>query len=179
MTRDATVGLCVSTAIVAGAAMILVATAAGLVVVLEAAPLLRSELNFTFAGVPRTTPTAISIAAHNAAIAAAPLLAAAAHPHAAVRMRQWVTAGLVLLVAINGAAVGLVVGAYGRQALVALVPHGPIELLAFSIAGGAFMQACQQPLSRGALLAASAISIALVTGAAVVEILITNPGGRA
>lgn len=178
MTRDATASLCVSTAIVAGIAMSLVATTAGLVVVLEAAPLVRSELNFTFTGVPRTTPTAITIAAHNAAIAAAPLLAAAAHPHAAVRLRQWISAGLALLAAINGVAVGLVVGAYGRQALVALTPHGPIELLAFSVAGGAYMQACQQRPSRGALLAASGISIAMVTGAAVVEVFITNPGGR-
>lgn len=173
-----TVGLAASTMIIAAAVLSLVTTAAAAVLALGAAPLTRQALGFTFAGVPPTPHAALSIAAHNTAIAAAPLLAAAARPHLGVALRRWTTTGLTLLVATNGLAVGLAVGAYGRRALVALTPHGPIELIAFSIAGGAYMQACQQRLSRGALLAASSISIAMVTAAAVVEVLITNPGGR-
>lgn len=178
MNRSAALRIATAASRIAISVAFLVAATAAVVAAASLAPALRAWLGFSFAGVPRTPRAASDIATHNATIAAAPLCAAAAYPRLGTLARTTTSSALAALLVINAAAIGIALGAYGRRAADALLPHAVLELAAFSIAGGAYMQACQQRLSRGGLAAASCVSIALVTGAAAVEVLITNPGGR-
>lgn len=162
---------------VAAAALGIAAAVALLVQGLGLAAAVRHALGFTFSGVPRTHSAAIDIAAHNGAIAAAPLLAARAH----LRMGRWGrhgTAAVLALVGVaNAAAIGIALGAYGTRALRSLMPHGPLELAAFSIAGGAYMQACRRELEirmwRGAVYATAL----LVVVAGIAEVFMTSARG--
>ena len=60
------------------------------------------------------------------------------------------------MLTFNAAAVGIAIGAYGTRAVTATAAHLPVEFGALSLAGGAYMQACKQPLSARELAAAAA-----------------------
>jgi hypothetical protein len=83
---------------------------------------------------------ALAILAHNARvkglIAGATVLAIAIPGSG-----RWLALLLIAVAAINVALVSAVILADGPRAQAALVPHGPIELVAYSLAGAGFMHA--------------------------------------
>ena len=79
------------------------------------------------------------------------------------------TSLLVALLVLNAGRVGLAIGAYGTRAIRATAAHLPLELAAMSLAGGAYMQACRQPLTARALAVVAAASALLLVAAATLE----------
>ncbi|MBJ7329169.1 MAG: hypothetical protein JHC95_04675 [Solirubrobacteraceae bacterium] len=174
--RERTRGLTVDAGLVCAAALGSIVTTALVVTALGLGPEARRTLALEFAGLPRTRSEAICIATHNGAIAAAPLLAAAAVAHVGPRGRRAIVVALWTLLVVNSVAVGIVVGAYGRRALTALAPHGPLELLAFSVAGGACMQACRQRVGIAALVGVATFTMLTLAAAAVLEVYVPTQG---
>ncbi len=179
MTRGEAQHLGISAALVGAVALLLIAATALSVRAFGAGPALRSYLDFSFPGLQRSPDTAIRIAAHNGLIAATPLLGAAVHPHVGRRARWAITAGLALLLVINAMAIGAVMGAYGRRALAAITPHGPMELLAFSIAGGAYLHACRHRVAPTTLAGFACLAATLLVVGAVLEVITSVGGGSA
>lgn len=153
--------------------MLAVAAAVGLSGQTAAA---RRALGFDFGGLPRTGSEALTIAAHNGRFAAAVLLAALAAPRFGRALRPLLHAVLIGLLALNAGAIGVALGAYGRRAARALLPHLPLEFAAFSLAGGAYLAALRAPLTLRALATVAATSAALLAAAAAVETFL-SPGG--
>ena len=73
------------------------------------------------------------------------------------------------LAAANTVLVGAGLGAYGSRMARAMLPHGPVELAAFSLALALYLQGRHQRLSSSYLIAAAAASAALLAAAAVLE----------
>jgi hypothetical protein len=145
----------------------------------------RATLAFPFDGVPARPETAGAILAHNALLLGAiiagallvqhlgPTSSASAHGRAAVALLAAIDTVLALEVTANVLIVGAALGAYGARMLVALLPHGPVELAAFARALALYRSARQsrQPARRiavtgAACLAALALAAALETFAA-------------
>jgi hypothetical protein len=162
-------GVLPSAAICAAAAALVLATTALAVVATGLADDARRELRFAFGGVDKTPAEAARIALHNATIAAGTVLGAAARPRIPAATRPVLDAVLAALLAVNAAAVGVAFGAYGTRIATAIALHLPLELAAFSLAGGAYMQACEQPLSTRTLGAVAALSAVLLIAAATLE----------
>lgn len=178
MSRRTAIRIGAAASVLAVATVTVAAVTTAVIAAVGFAPALRSWLGFSFAGVPSTPRAAIDIAVHNATIAAAPLCAAVAYPRLGTRVRVGISLALVVLLAINAVVIGVALGAYGERALDALLPHALIEIAAFSIAGGAYMQACQQRVSHRVLAAATCISFSMLACASAVEVLTTTSGGR-
>ena len=145
-----------------------VAWCAGTVIVCDAEAPLRAFLDFGFDGVPQTPGQAVAIAAHNATLAAAPLSAAAI----AQRLRPIQVGVEILLAALlitNSALIGLALGAYGARLAAAVAVHLPLELAAFSLAGGTYLAATAKALGHRTLAATAAGCAVLLTAAAVAE----------
>ena len=162
-------GVLTSAAICAAAAALVLATTALAVAATGLADDARRVLRFAFGGVEQTPAEAARIALHNATIATGTLLAAAARPRIPAATRPVLDVVLATLLAVNAAAVGVALGAYGTRVATAIALHLPLELAAFSLAGGAYMQACKQPLSVRALGAIAALSALLLVAAAMLE----------
>lgn len=178
MSRTTAIRIGAAASVLAFTTVTMAAVTTAVIAAVGFAPSLRSWLGFSFAGVPATPRAAIDIAVHNATIAAAPLGAAVAYPRLGTHVRTGMSLALVVLLAINAVAIGVALGAYGERALDALLPHAPLEVAAFSIAGGAYMQACQRRLSHRMLAVAACISLSMLACASAVEVLTTTPGGR-
>jgi hypothetical protein len=171
-----------ATEIAAGAAIC--AAAAGVVLATAAAgPALtglgddaRRALHFGFAGVERTPDEALRLAIHNARFAAGTLLCAIAAPRLPARARLLVDLMLMSLLAGNAGLVGIALGAYGQQLAAAIALHLPLELAAFSLAGGAYMSTSKQPLGSRALAGVAALCTLLLACAATLETY-RPPGG--
>ena len=157
-----------------------VAALAAAVVAAFAPESLRQALDFGFAGVPRRLDEALTILGANArlmaAVGGAVLVVQAAHvgsPDGRLGavgrlLRLLVDVLLGAVVALNAVVVGAAVGAYGSRMVVAMLPHGPVELLAFSLAITLYLRARAAPLRPSAArLAASALG--LLTVAAFLE----------
>ena len=125
----------------------------------------RELLRFTFAG---PDASSLQLAAHNARLVAAALLAAAAVPRLG-RTRVAVDSVLAAVLVINAAAIGVAIGAYGARAAQALALHAPLELAAMALAGGALVVAHRGPLPAAALLGVGAAGAALLVIAGVLE----------
>ena len=123
----------------AGAAIAVMASAATAVTLSEADDDLRRALRFGFAGVGRTPDEVVRIALHNARLAAATLLCAAAIPLLPRPGRVFLGAVLSGVLVLNAGIVGLALGAYGERLAVAVALHLPLEFGAFSIAGGSYL----------------------------------------
>jgi len=134
----------------------------------------RAALAFGFDGVDRSPREATMIALHNAKIAGAVLLCAALAPRLTQRIRCSVGLILAIVLALNAAAIGLAIGAYGSRALHALAPHAPLELVGLSLTGGAYVHARRQPLRPLVLMGVGCTSGALLIVAAALE---TYAGG--
>lgn len=155
-------------AIVAASAAIVAVTALG-VVVTGHGPDARDELRFGFAGMDPSIAQASAIAIHNARLAGATLLCTVLLPrlHAVTRMPVHLLLAVILV--FNCAAVGVAYGAYGWRVIRATAPHLPLEFAALSLAGGAYLHACRQPLSTPTFAAVAASSALLLCAAAAIE----------
>lgn len=164
------------------ATMIIVATvvvAAGVGVTCAAE--VRGWLRFGFAGVPGTLGEALGIFAANArllvAVGVATLTAqlrlrdeARSQEAGALRTLSRVCdLGLLVAALVNIAIVGMSIGAYGWRMCVATLPHGPVELGAYSVAIGFYRRARRRRISRRAALRAAAVATGLLALAALLE----------
>jgi hypothetical protein len=76
---------------------------------------------------------------------------------------------LVLWVAVNSILVGAAVGAYGSRMIAAVLPHGPLELIAFALALALHLRARRGPLGARHILTTAAACLAVLALAAVLE----------
>ena len=76
------------------------------------------------------------------------------------------------LAALNVALVCTIIAADGARAAEALLPHGPVELLAFSVFGAVFLEARrdQRTLALTQLVLATASGATLLVAAALLEV---------
>jgi hypothetical protein len=158
-------------------------TAAGgliaLIVHLELAAVARQWLAFPFSGIPARPAITASIFLHNLRALAAAwgllLIAQSALWNADAPCRMFRTlrlSGEVLLgaaVAANVVVVGVSLGAYGTRMLRATLPHGPLELTAYSLALALYIQGRHRPLPLRLVLPVTALSVAALALAAVLE----------
>lgn len=129
---------------------------------------LREQLRFRFDGPTREPRDALESAATNTRLAAAALVAAwVVGTNRRLRPPLDLTLALVLL--LNTTAVGIALGAHGSRLLIEVAPHGPLELAAFSLAGGAYLAARAGGLGAGRLAVAAGVAVALVAAGAAVE----------
>jgi len=80
--------------------------------------------------------------------------------------------GEVLLggaVGANLIVIGASFGAYGTRMLRAALPHGPVELAAYSLALSMYLNARSRPFPTRSLLAVMALSTSMLAIAAVLE----------
>ena len=154
-----------ASATVAAALVAAAAVVAGVVLLggLEAEA--RAYLRLDFRG---TQQTGLEIAASNARLVAAALIAAAALP----RFREARLAFEAVAVGIllgNAALIGIAIGAYGERTVRALALHGPFELAAMSLAGGTYLDARNGELRAGALYRVAMVCAGLLLAAGVIE----------
>ncbi len=166
---------CAGTAVLAFIALV-----AGVVAVAFAAGA-RDALQFGFAGVPRTAAEASSILLNNSRLLVVPFAgalvlhasrASAQDAGAAGGLRVTRTVCDVLiggLVALNAAVVGLALGAYGDRMVVAMLPHGPVELVAFSCSIALYLRARRYDLRAPVVARLVGLSLGLLAVAAFLE----------
>jgi len=168
----------VSAAIVATVVLIAAVTLVGF-----AGPA-RDWLGFTFPGVPATVEEVWEIFVSNARIALvvlaasfavnAPWLMAGDAAEPGWRWRCW---RLLLDVALGCGAlfnlviVGSALGGYGVRMAVAILPHGPFELLAFSSVLALYLRARRGPVPRRTAALLSGASAGLLLLGATAEVL--------
>jgi hypothetical protein len=128
----------------------------------------RELLGFHFDPPARQPAEALRIGATNLRFVTAALVAAWAVT-SRPRLRVPFDITLALVLALNVGAVGLALGAYGTRALHAVAAHGPFELAAFSLAGGAYLAARAGELSSHELIQAAVVALALAALGAAVE----------
>jgi hypothetical protein len=138
----------------------------------------RRALGFGFGGVDRSVAEVSRIAIQNARFAGGTLLCAALAPRFPRSTRVLVDLLLATLFAFNAGVVGVAFGAYGWRALSATAPHLPLEFGGLSLAGGAYLHACRQPLSRRSLAAVVGACGLLLAAAAVLETYVSMGGPR-
>ncbi len=160
------------------AAVGVVAAAAIAIGVAGASDDARHVLRFGFGGVDRSPFEAVRIALNNARFAAGTLLCAALVPRLGPRIRTLVDVLLTALLVFNAAAVGVAIAAYGTRVIAATAPHLPLEFVALTLAGGAYMQARRQPVRVSALATVAAACAVLLGVAATLETYVSMGGPR-
>ena len=170
-----------STAQLAGivaATLTAAALLAGVVVRLALAAQARRWLGYRFPGVPAHLSTAVWILGHNARglagvlglLMVAQLAARSLDPaRAQVVLRS---AGEVVLagaIAANVLVIGAAIGGYGTRMLVAMLPHGPAELAAYSLALGLYLTGRRRALPAAHMAGVACASVALLALAAALE----------
>jgi hypothetical protein len=141
----------------------------------------RRWLAFPFAGIPARPAEAASIFIHNlralAAVFGLLLIAqsaywavGAAEPGPLLRiLRRLGEAALGAAVAANLIVIGASFGAYGTRMLHAALPHGPVELAAYSLALSLYRQGRRRPIPARHMLAVLALSVSPLALAAILE----------
>ena len=141
----------------------------------------RRWLAFPFAGIPARPGEAASIFIHNlralAAVCGLLLIAQSAYSsaagaepgHAHKMLRGLGEALLAAAVAANLVVIGASFGAYGTRMLGAALPHGPVELAAYSLALSLYLQGRRRPLPARSVVAVLALSVVMLALAAVLE----------
>ena len=139
----------------------------------------RNWLHYTFPGVPAPPESAVGIFANNSrellGVLGLLLIAqiAARRSDGPTRAQQLVRAGgeLVLAgaIAANVLVVGAAVGVYGERMVRAMLPHGPFEVAAYSLALTLYLQGRRRPLPAARLAGTIAASVALLALAALLE----------
>jgi hypothetical protein len=161
-------------------ALTLLTAAVAAVVNLAFAGTARHWLGFPFTGVSARPSEAVAILLHNLrwllAIGGLLLVAQTRHwPGEAGdgRLHRGIQRlGEALLgagVAINVAVVGAGLGAYGERMVSAILPHGPFELAAYSLALALYLQGRDKPLPARQILGIAATAILMLAIAAVLE----------
>ena len=147
-------------------------------VVAMAAPVqARGWLGFTFPGVAARPAVAVGIFAHNlrslsgvfVLLIFARLAARAPDKRSArlaVRLGEVILAGAITA---NIAVVAAALGAYQQRMVLALMPHGPVELAAYSLAIALYLQDRRRNLPAAYVAKAGATCVALLAIAAVLE----------
>ena len=143
----------------------------------------RGWLGYAFPGVPARWDVAIGIFAHNgrAILGVFGLLLiaqlAARHPDGPGRaQRSILAAGELILAGVilaNVLVVGAGLGAYGERMARAELPHGPVELAAYSLALSLYLQGRKRALSAARLTKVAAASVALLALAAALETFVS------
>jgi hypothetical protein len=158
----------------ATAAAALILLPAGVVRIAGLAEDTRQLLGFGFGGIAGGAAAGVEIALHNAQVAAAALLAALLAPRAGTLV---VVLDILLgaLLVLNASIAGVALGGYGGRLLAAVWPHLPLELAAFSLAGGSYLAARHRALTVRALAGASAAVALLLLGAGLLEATVSTP----
>jgi hypothetical protein len=165
-----------------GAALLVVAALTALVVRLAAAGPVRDLLGFGFSGIPQRLGEVISIWVNNMRLLVALMLAAVvarlarsdgAPSGASTHAVLW-TCDTVLVAVSAGHAVlvGAAVGAYGERMVRGLLPHGPIELAAFSIGLALYVAARRGAVAPRRFVALSAAAAGGLAVAAAAEVFV-------
>lgn len=164
---------------IAAALLGIAALTAAAVALLAAAPV-REFLGFGFGGIDPRLSEVVSILANNLRILLA-LLIACGLAQLALRAAPSITMRTLVVfcdVVVAGLAVahallvGAGVGAYGGRMVVALLPHGPLELAAYSLALALYLAARRERLAPRRYVAtalAAALGLAI---AAPLEVLL-------
>ena len=171
--------LAVRIAVLAFAAVLAVAGAVRIILAGHA----RGCLGYSFPGVPARAHVAIGIFAHNArailSVFGLLLIAqlASRHPDGPGRVQQLIlVAGDAILAGVivaNALVVGTGLGAYGARIVRAELPHGPVELAAYALALGLYVQGRRRALPAAHLAAVAATSVALLALAAALETFVS------
>jgi hypothetical protein len=162
-------------ALAAAAIAVAVAGVAALVVAPLAAAPVREALGFGFAGVPRRLGEALAILAVNVrwlGAVAAPIVIVQSARFAGSDhrvLRPIADAMLAVAVLVNAAVVGAAVGAYGGRMIVAMLPHGPIELAAYALAIALYLRARSERLRLVPAVRLAAWALGLLVVAAFTE----------
>ncbi len=143
----------------------------------------RGWLGYRFPGVAARPGVALILFAHNlvALLGVLGLLLiaqiAARAPAGPGRVQRAVQAGgeliLAAAIAANTLVVGVAIGAYGLRMLRAVLPHGPVELAAYSTALALYHHGRRQALPARQIAATIATSVTLLAVAAVLETFVT------
>ena len=143
----------------------------------------RGWLHYAFPGVPARWDVAVGIFAHNgrAILGVFGLLLisqlAARHPDGPGRaQRSILAAGELILAGVilaNVLVVGAGLGAYGERMAQAELPHGPVELAAYSLALSLYLEGRKRALSAARLTKVAAASVALLAIAAALETFVS------
>ena len=171
-------GIAAGVVFCAAAAMTVVVLASAAVSLTGLADDTRKMLRFGFGGVEQSPSEVARLTIHNARFAGGTLLCAGLAPRLTKHARRAVDLLLGGLLTFNAAAVGIAIGAYGMRAITATATHLPVEFAALSLAGGAYMQACKQPLSARELAAAATATGLLLIAAAALETYVSTGGAR-
>lgn len=141
----------------------------------------RRGLAFPFTGIPARPDVAANIFSHNlralAAIGGLLLIAQSVHwtgredepTRASATVRLLCEGLLGAALAANLIVVGASFGAYGTRMLRAAMPHGPLELAAYSLALALYQQGRRRALPARHVLAVGALSVATLALAGVLE----------
>lgn len=166
-------------------ALLGVAGLAAAAVALGAPGQAREWLGFGFGGIDNRVSEATSIFANNARLLVAILLAcgvaqlALTTSPAGLGSRLVRALALLCDVAVVGSAalqailVGAAVGAYGGRMVAALLPHGPLELAAYSLVLALYVAARRERLAPGRWLAVGLASVLVLALAAPVEVFVS------
>jgi hypothetical protein len=160
--------LAIGAAMCAGAAALTITAAAAAVAVTGTADDVRRSLRLSFAGVAQKPSELLTIALHNARIAAATFVCAVAAPWLPSRARMLVDASLVTVFLLNATLVGIALGAYGGR-LAFAAAHVPIEFGALAVAGGAYIAARRRSVGVRGLMGAAGLCATLLVLAAAAE----------
>ena len=156
--------------------------AAGAVRLAMATPI-RERLGYAFRGVPARPDVAIGIFAHNlrailgvfglllvAQIASRATGGAGRAQRVTIMVGEGILAGVV---SANVLVVGAALGAYGPRMVRAVLPHGPIELAAYSLALGLYLEGRRRALPAAHVAKVAALSVGLLALAAALETFVT------
>ena len=171
-------GIVTDAVICATAALSVIVVAAAVVWLAGLAEELRSTLRFGFGGVEDSPTELARLAVHNARLAGGTLICAGVASRLKARVRHLVDLLLAAVLTFNASAVGIAIGAYGTRAVSAMAAHLPVEFGAFSLAGGAYMQACKRALRVRELAAVTAATALLLLAAAALETHLSNGAPR-
>ena len=145
----------------------------------------RRWLAYPFTGIPPRFGEAASIFGHNlrALTAVAGLLLIAQSPHCNMAsskpgavhtsLQRLGEAVLGTGVAVNVSVIGASFGAYGTRMLRAAIPHGPVELAAYSLSLALYLRGRRHPLPVRHILTLEGLSVALLAVAAALETFVT------
>jgi hypothetical protein len=155
--------------------------AVGLVVHLASADSARRLLAFHFTGVPAQPAVAATVFLHNLhallaiagalLVAQAPYLVSPAAQSGPIHLTLQRACDAVLAggVAANVIVIGASFGAYGIRMVRAAVPHGPVEVAAYSLALALYTQGRRQQLPVRHMLAVATLSTSALAVAALLE----------
>jgi hypothetical protein len=166
-------------------ALTIAVLAVGLTVHVACAGWARRLLAFHFPGVPARPAVAATVFVHNlhalAAIGGALLVAQAPYLMTgaadAGRIHRALRRGSEVLltggVAANVVVIGASFGAYGMRMMRAALPHGPLELAAYSLALALYIQGRRWPLAARHVLAVATLSSFALAAAALLETFVS------